>query len=126
MSITTIIQSAGETVDAPSLPLGAWDLVSFLGNAKNYLNVVGGALISLIGLIILIVAIVFLAKNLFGNGQGQSHSWIKVVVMIIIGGALLTGGIVLITNIASGGEQTIKDLGEGFIVLSGANLGHIR
>lgn len=119
MSITETIQIAGTAADAPALPLGAWDLVSFLTNTKNYANVIGGGLISLLGLIIIIVAVVFITKKFFGNGQGQDKSWIVIVVMIIVGGAFLTGGIVLITNIASGGEQTIKELGGGFIVLSG-------
>lgn len=119
MSTTAIIQNAGDVTDTPALPLGAWDLVSFLTNTTDYAGFVGGALVTLLGLIILIVAGVFVTKKLFGNGQQQEKSWIMIAVMILLGGAFFGGGLTLIQMVASGGEQTIKDLGGGFIVLSG-------
>ena len=39
-----------------------------------------------------------------------------IVLAVIIGGALMAGGLVMVTDIASGGQKTIQDLGGGFIV----------
>lgn len=121
---TEIIDSGAVDI-IPGLPTGAWDLVTFLNSAKNYGEVIGGGLISLLGLIVLIVAAVFIAKKFFGNGQREEKSWLMIIVMVIVGGALLTGGIGLIMTIGSGGQKTIEDLGGGFIVLQGS-LGLIR
>lgn len=104
---------------ATQLPGAEWDLVSFFDNAKVYLNTIGGGLISLLGLAILIWAGVLIAKKFFGGQSAQQESWFKIVAMLLIGGALMWGGIALITTIAQGGEKTVKDLGGGFILLSG-------
>lgn len=104
---------------ATQLPGAEWDLASFFDNAKGYLTIIGGGLISLLGLAVVIWAAVLIAKKFFGGQNGQQESWFKIIAMILIGGALMTGGIVLISNIASGGQKTIEDLGGGFILLSG-------
>ena len=101
---------------SPQNPLGAWDAISFLENAKTYLTNGGGALLFLLGVAIVVWAGVLIAKKFFGSGQNQQESWGKIVLMLIIGGALSTGGITLILKIAQGGEQTITDLGGGFII----------
>lgn len=106
-----------ESASASNLPTAAWDLVSFFDNAKGYVTIIGGGLVSLLGLIVVIWAAVLIAKKFFGSQQAQQDSWFKVVLMVIVGGALMTGGIVLISEIAKGGETTIKELGGGFIVL---------
>lgn len=98
-------------------PTAAWDLVSFFENASDYVKIAGGALISLLGLIVVVWAAVLIAKKFFGNSNQQQESWFKVVLMIIVGGALMTGGIVLITGIAAGGKTTIEELGGAFILI---------
>ncbi len=108
-----------EAIDPPlTLAPGAWDLVSFFENAKDYVGVAGGAFISLLGLVLLVVAAFFIVRKFMGGQSAQQDSWVKIAVMILIGGALMVGGISLLTSIASGGEQTIKDLGGGVIHLS--------
>lgn len=109
--------AATETAAPLALPGAAWDLVSFLNNAQAYLMVAGGALITLIGLVLVVWSVVYIAKKFLGGNNGQQDSWIKIVVMLLIGGALMTGGIVLITSIAAGGKATIDDLGSGLILL---------
>lgn len=122
MSNTAIIENVTGSVVPPTLPTAAWDLASFLTNAKSYLGVIGGLLIALIGLAIVIWAVVLIAKQFFGsNQQGGGGAWAKIVVMLIIGGAILGGGLVLVTNIATGGQRTIEELGGGFIVLGSAS-----
>lgn len=122
MDSTPVIENAvasGVTF-AGGLPLGDWDLVSALSNAQNYGKLIGGGVIGLIGVILLIVAAVFVLKKLVGNGQGQEKSWVIIVVMIIIGGAMLAGGWTLLAQVASGGQKTVQELGGGFIVLQSA------
>jgi hypothetical protein len=117
MNKLAIVENALAADPTSNLPTAAWDLISFLSNAKNYGNLIGGGVAGIAGLILVIVAIVFIAKKFLGNGQGQEKSWVIIVLMLIIGGALLTGGFVFIANIASGGQKTIEELGGGFIVL---------
>lgn len=103
-----------------ALPGAAWDLVSALNNAQAYLMVAGGALITLIGLVLVVWSVVYIGRKFLGGNNGQQDSWIKIVVMLLIGGALMTGGIVLITGIAAGGKATIDDLGSGMILFQSA------
>jgi len=127
MTATTFVTAAAEAPSillagagsAPStLAPAAWDIVSFLGNAQNYGALIGGGVISLLGLITIIIAGVFTFQKFLGNGQREAKSWVLIVVMIIIGGAMLTGSITLLMSIASGGQKTIEELGGGIILLS--------
>ena len=113
----TIETTAGHA--AAGLPGAEWDLVSFLENTDSYLNIVGGSLIGLLGLAVVIWAAVLIAKKFFGNAQSQQESWVKIIVMLIIGGALLWGGLALFVSLAEGGNKTIEELGGGCILLSG-------
>lgn len=90
-----------------------WDVESFLTNAKDYVELIGAAFLMLLGTVAVIYGGYLLIKKLMAGQQNQD-SWVKIVMLIIIGGALMTGGFVLIQNIGQGGETTIRDLGEGF------------
>ncbi|WP_460802219.1 hypothetical protein [Nocardiopsis aegyptia] len=59
---------------------------------------------------------VLLIKKLMASQQDQT-SWIKILGLILVGGALMAGGFGLISNIAEGGQTTIEDLGGGMILL---------
>ena len=117
MSTLTIVENAANAAPTIPLPAADWNLVSLIENAKAYLGVAGGGLVTLIGLLIVIWAVVLIAKKFLGGQSSQGESWVKIALMIIIGGAILSGGLVLITDIASGGKTTIEELGGGFIVL---------
>ncbi|MFF2053881.1 hypothetical protein ACFVU2_19910 [Leifsonia sp. NPDC058194] len=122
MSTTTtaIIENAVSGHMAPTLPTASWDLISALANSKNYLGLAGGGLVTLLGLAAVVWAAVLIIKKFFGSHQnGAGEPWVKIILMIIVGGAMMTGGITLITDIASGGQKTIQDLGGGFIILKG-------
>jgi hypothetical protein len=125
MTITATNETATAAASIPSLPTGAWDLVSFLENAKDYGTILGGGVVTIIGLIILIAAVVFILKKFLGNGQGPEKSWPVIIIMIVVAGAFLTGGIGLMLNISSGGQKTIEELGGGFIVLQ-SSVGLLR
>jgi hypothetical protein len=100
------------------LPAGAWDLKSFIDNTSDYVKVVGGALLMLMGTVALIAGGIFGLTKLFGNQQhGQGKKWWQIGALILLGGAFAAGGFSLISTIGSGGQKTIEDLG-GTIVLA--------
>jgi len=120
MSTTGTIENAAGGTSVPSLPGGAWDIISALSNAKDWGTIAGGAFITLLGLAVVIVGIVFLVKKLIGNGNGGNEKgWLLIIAMIVVGGALLYGGINLVLNIAEGGKTTVEELGGGFAVIGG-------
>lgn len=101
-----------------SLPTAAWDLKSFLSNAKDYTEVIGGSFLMLLGVIALIVGGTYLVMKLWGSQQsGQKHGWGQIIMLIIIGGALSSVGLNLMTTIGSGGNKTITDLGGGTAII---------
>lgn len=101
-----------------SLPDAAWDVKSFLENARTYIQTVGGLLLMTLGAAGLIWGGVLLVKKLMGGQQhGQGHGWGQIILLILVGGALGTGGWTLISAVGSGGQTTIEDLGGGTIVV---------
>ncbi|MDE3723965.1 hypothetical protein PWG71_21455 [Nocardiopsis sp. N85] len=101
-----------------NLPAAGWDLVSFFENARNYVGTAGGGLLALMGTVGVVWGGVLLIKKLMASQQDQT-SWIKILGLVLVGGALMVGGFSLISNIAAGGRTTIEDLGGGMILLQG-------
>ena len=99
-----------------NLPSASWDLLSFLENATNYVRVAGGSLLALMGTAGVIWGGVLLIKKLMASQQDQT-SWVKILGLILLGGALMVGGFSLISTIAAGGRTTIEDLGGGMVLL---------
>ncbi|NEA20720.1 hypothetical protein [Streptomyces halstedii] len=106
-----------------SLPSAAWDLTSFLQNAKSQIQLWGGLLLMLLGAAGLVWGGVLLLKKLMANPQsaGNQQGWGTVALLILVGGALATGGWSLISTIGSGGQQTITDLGGGTVIIQTAD-----
>ncbi|MGO4460077.1 hypothetical protein AB4039_22680 [Streptomyces sp. M-16] len=102
-----------------SLPSAAWDLTSFLTNAKSQVQLWGGSVLMLLGVVGLVWGGVLLIKKLMANPQsaGQQQGWGTIALLILVGGALGTGGWSLISTIGSGGQQTITDLGGGTVIV---------
>lgn len=94
------------------MPTLAWDIGTFLQNATKTIKQWGSYLIILIGVVLIIVAVWQIAKGLISHGKGQTN-WAVAIIMLIIGGALMAGGFGLVSTIASGGGQTINELGAG-------------
>lgn len=106
--ITTTAAAGG--LDIGFAVPGAWDLKSALENSTTYAQAVGGGFLTLLGVVAIIYGGYLLVKKLMAGQQNQD-SWIKIIILIIVGGALSVSGFALISEIAAGGEQTIKDLG---------------
>ncbi|MFD4574228.1 hypothetical protein ACFWNK_19700 [Streptomyces sp. NPDC058417] len=106
-----------------SLPSAAWDLTSFLQNAKSQIQLWGGLLLMLMGAVALVWGGVLLVKKLMANPQSasQQQSWFTVALLILVGGAIGTGGWSLISTVGSGGQQTITDLGGGTVIVQNAD-----
>lgn len=102
-----------------SLPGAAWDLTSFLENARAQIQLWGGLVLMLLGAVGLVWGGVLLTKKLMANPQtaGQQSSWGTVALLILCGGALGTGGWQFIETVGSGGQQTIEDLGGGTVIV---------
>lgn len=101
-----------------SLPTAAWDLTSFLENARSQLQLWGGLLLMLLGVVGLVWAGVLGTKKLLADPQtaGQQKSWGTIAVLVLVGGALGTGGWSFMSTVGSGGQQTIEDLGGGTVI----------
>lgn len=98
-----------KVLEAPA----AWDLLSALGNAKNYAQQVGGAVIMLIGVILICVSAYKMFKY-FSTARGkQEESLVTCGVILFLGGAFAVGGFSLMMSIAEGGKTTIEQLGGG-------------
>ena len=98
-----------------SMPM-AWDLGSFLQNATSTLRTWGGYLIVLIGVVMVVWSVVMIARGLISHGKTQV-SWPVAIILLILGGAFMVGGFSFVEHIASGGKQTIEDLGNGTILM---------
>ncbi|WP_405776259.1 hypothetical protein [Streptomyces sp. NBC_01538] len=102
-----------------SLPSAAWDLTSFLENAKSQIQQWGGLLLMLFGAVGMVWGGVLAIKKLMANPQSAGHQqgWVMIALLILVGGALTTGGWSLISMVGSGGQQTITDLGGGTVIV---------
>lgn len=97
----------------------AWDLTSFLENAKSQVQLWGGLVLMLLGAVGLVWAGILLLKKLMANPQtaGQQSGWGTIALLVLVGGALGTGGWSLLETVGSGGQQTIEDLGGGTVLV---------
>lgn len=87
-----------------------WSLETLLLNSKNYAVIIGGGIITLIGVILIIVAGVQIATGLMSHGKKQTN-WVIVIVMLIVGGIFTWGGFTKLAEIASGANKTLDELG---------------
>lgn len=96
----------------------AWDLLSAIKNATNYLQGIFGLVIVAMGVIGLGVGAVLASLKIWGSQQmRQKLSWGNIGAAIIVGGAMMIGGWPLIASVGSGGQQTIEELGGGTVLL---------
>lgn len=98
----------------------AWDLLSFLQNAKGYIQTAGGALLMLVGVVLIIWAGVKFAQHFLSEQGKQTAPLHRAVIMLIAGGAMAGGGFTLLNTMASGGQTTIEQLGGGAAILFSA------
>lgn len=95
--------------------VAAWTLDGLFKGTAKYAKTAGGALITLLGVLLIIFAAFKMFKAVTGQQQGGGE-WLKAIVALLLGGALSVGGWKLLNTMASGGKQTIEKLGQGSIV----------
>ncbi len=119
--VTTEHLEGHPPMDINTLALGAaqWDIKSFFDNAATYVKGAGGSLLILMGVVAIVWGGVKLVKKLMGGQNAQQESWFMIAALIIVGGALATGGWTLMSTIASGGQTTITQLGGGGLIFLG-------
>lgn len=93
-----------------------WDLKSFIVNATTYIKFIGGLVVALMGTAAVVWGAYKFFAKLFGGQSAAQTSWFTVALLIIVGGAAMTGGGSLVFGIAEGGKTTIEDLGGGMIL----------
>lgn len=92
--------------------MSGWSVNNFLTNLNKNLNLWGGLLIVVIGIIMVIVAVVKIAKGLMSSGRSQTN-WVLNIVLFFLGGALaFGGGWSLVQGVSQGGSDTLNDLGK--------------
>lgn len=90
---------------------GDWSIDSLLNNLNAKLNTWGAGIVVVIGLIMVIVAVVKIAKGLMSGGRAQTN-WVLNIVLFFLGGALaFGGGWTLVNGISKGGSNTLNQLG---------------
>lgn len=95
---------------------GKWSLGNFLQNASGTAKTWGGYFIILLGIIMIIVAAYQIGSGLISHGKKQTN-WFVSIALLILGGAFAVGGFSFLSNIASGGAQTINELGSTILMM---------
>ena len=114
MSVSTMNLAQGGGQSIQSTGGGDWDLIKLFENMTEYGQVAGGAFLSFMGLLGVIWGGTLLIKKLMS--EQSRESWVKIVALLLLGGALLFSGIGLILKFAEGGKDTIEEFGAGVIL----------
>ena len=94
-----------------------WSVQNFLTNTNSTLRAWGGIIVSIIGVVMVIVAIFNIGKGLMGGGRGQVN-WVLNIILFLVGGALaFGGGWSLVQDVSKGGSDTLNQLGTGSYVI---------
>ena len=91
---------------------GSWNVTNLLTSLTSSAEGWGGLILTLIGTVGVIVCFLIMGIKFFTNSF-KDWSWFKLGLGVIVLGAMAFGGINLITSIAQGGYQTIRELGAG-------------
>lgn len=106
----TLVNSTAEKV---ANTMSGWSVNNFLTNLNKNLSMWGGMLIVVVGLVMVIVAVIKIAKGLMSGGRSGQTNWVLNIVLFFLGGALaFGGGWSLVQGISQGGSDTLNDLGK--------------
>lgn len=102
------------TSESPSPSPEGWDMGSFLDSSQSYFLLAGGGMMALMGIISIIWGCVLLLKKIMsglsGFGYEYQASWMKIVILIVMGGALTFTGGILLRGVSSEAEDEVNDL----------------
>ena len=97
---------------------GGFDIVTFFKNATEYLKEIGHYIMVFAGVILVIVAVIQIAKGFASGGRGQVN-WVMSIACLLVGGMLIFGGWNLATSVAEIGADTLTEMGG----MSGSEIG---
>lgn len=90
-----------------------WSVENLLANGTTLAQTIGGALLGLLGTILIVwVGVLLFRKFISNEDQGPNKvGWGKIVMALIVGGLLLFGGYSIIRDVGGGLQTTITDMG---------------
>lgn len=94
-----------------------FSFTDFFKNAQLSLSTIGGAFISFMGLVMVVVAGWQIAKGLIGHGKTQTN-WFITIGLLLAGGLFLAGGLTWLTGVSNNIGEAAKGLGEGTTIAS--------
>lgn len=99
------------------LVTGAWDLRTFLENSFDTLGEWFSLAVMILGICAVAWSIWMITSGLMSQGKKQTN-WAVAIILLLVGGALsMTTGFQFVQDIASGGKETIEDLGGQTIIM---------
>ena len=93
-----------------SLPM--FSFTQLFEAAKESVGQIGGAFISLLGLVMIVVAGWQIGKGLISPQKAQTN-WFMVIGLLIVGGLFLVGGIGILGIVANNMGDAVQGLGNG-------------
>ena len=88
-----------------------WSIETFLVNLKDKLKLWGSGIIMILGVVMILAAVVQIAKGFIMGARAQT-SWGMAVACLIIGGMLLAGGWGIVGQISTGAGSSLTSLGD--------------
>ena len=92
------------------LPFDGWSLDQFLSGAYDKMLSWVGYIILIVGAILLGIGVFQMLKK-FGSGGQGGMSWVLIIIMLCVGGALMGGGISFVYKLTKGTQSTIESMG---------------
>lgn len=92
----------------------SFSVENLLNGLAKKLGTWGGALVTLLGVAMILVACIQIFKGLTSSQGRGSVNWLMVIVLLVVGGIFaFTGGWQFVTDVATGTGNELKDLGNG-------------
>lgn len=89
---------------------GSFSISNFMGNAQNFALMVVRYLVVILGIVALGAGVFQIVKGFVSGGKGQVN-WAMSIGCLLVGGALLAGGVSWVAGIAAGGKDEINNMG---------------
>lgn len=96
-----------------SVPL--FSFTEFFTNATTSAKTIGGAFITFLGAIMVVVSGYQIAKALIGHGKVQTN-WFVTIALLIVGGVFLFGGITMLVDLSQNLGEAVEGLGNGQVI----------
>ena len=92
-----------------------WSIDNFLNTLGDALHEWGAMIVFIIGTVMVIASVYFIAKGLMSQGRGQTN-WAVTILLLILGGVFMSTGLAgwgWLEDVSKGAKQTMDDLGSG-------------